>query len=162
MYPTEHGEYVVAQILGKRRHKNECQYRILWEGYPEDQATWEPIKHLTKIPDMVWEYNQNHKKRKKKKTKRAVVSYSKGASMPNTSVNLLTQDTVSYCDDDSIEEILGINLNREVVVKLKPKNGYQHEEVYTNVDEIRKKESEYNKLVAYALDNEQYYYLSQL
>ena len=159
MYPTLNGEYEVSKILGKRKHKGRYQYLILWEGYPESQSTWEPREHLKKIAYMVKEYNQNHRRRKKSRGN--LISLSKISNVQKGSINLWTQDTESYSEDDSIDEILGMNINGEVMVKLKPKSGLQHEVAYTNVDKIRQKEGEYDKLMTYVVANGISYYLPQ-
>ena len=39
-------EYVVEKILDKRIYKNQTQYLIKWDGYPENQSTWEPKDNL--------------------------------------------------------------------------------------------------------------------
>ncbi|KAI2467663.1 hypothetical protein F4781DRAFT_401244 [Annulohypoxylon bovei var. microspora] len=42
-------EWVVEELCAERPHPDmpgEMQYLIMWEGFPLDQCTWEPTKHL--------------------------------------------------------------------------------------------------------------------
>ncbi len=53
--------YVVDYLFGKRvvvpaRGKPVTQYRVCWEGYSLDEATWEPEANLP--PQLVREYNR--------------------------------------------------------------------------------------------------------
>jgi transposase InsO family protein len=38
--------YDVDRIIGKRKCNGRTEYHVLWEGYDEDEATWEPIDHV--------------------------------------------------------------------------------------------------------------------
>jgi hypothetical protein len=42
-------QYIVERIIGKREVGKITQYCIKWEGFPIEQATWEPLEHLTRI-----------------------------------------------------------------------------------------------------------------
>lgn len=43
--PRPKGDYLVERILNSRRRKGLLQYQMLWEGFPLEMASWEPI-HL--------------------------------------------------------------------------------------------------------------------
>ena len=54
--------YEVDRIIGKRvRGRNRTvQYLVLWKGYPEHEATWEPAARLKEdAPEAVAEYEEN-------------------------------------------------------------------------------------------------------
>ena len=52
--------YNVERILGKRKNHGKLEYLVKWEGFPDDQNTWEPIKHLSNVSHLISEYeNQN-------------------------------------------------------------------------------------------------------
>jgi hypothetical protein len=53
-------EYVVEKVLGKRNTNGVIEYKIKWQGYPLDQATWEPKSNLTKITNLIKEYENKH------------------------------------------------------------------------------------------------------
>jgi len=38
--------FTVEKILDKRREGRRIFYYVKWEGYGEDQATWEPLSNL--------------------------------------------------------------------------------------------------------------------
>lgn len=50
------GFYSVEKIIGRRVRNGEDQYLLKWVGYPRSQATWEPVKNLKPIQDMIDEY----------------------------------------------------------------------------------------------------------
>jgi hypothetical protein len=41
-------------------------YKIKWEGYSKNEATWEPLKNLDKITDMIEDFDLNFKKIRKR------------------------------------------------------------------------------------------------
>jgi hypothetical protein len=51
----------VDKIIGKRsRQKNKLwlgfEYLVLWQGYPESEATWEPEEHLKHLQNLIKDY----------------------------------------------------------------------------------------------------------
>jgi hypothetical protein len=51
--------YIVEKIIGRRENKNgNYQYQVRWQGYPDSQATWEPIEHLDNCTELLNEYHQ--------------------------------------------------------------------------------------------------------
>lgn len=58
------GGYEVESIMLKRltpkgntsSNAGKPEYLIKWVGYPATQATWEPLKNLENVLDMVEEY----------------------------------------------------------------------------------------------------------
>lgn len=42
--PRPKGDYLVERILNSRRRKGLLQYQMLWEGFPLEMASWEPIR----------------------------------------------------------------------------------------------------------------------
>jgi hypothetical protein len=39
-------EWVVDRIIGKRYNRRRLEYKVLWQGWPAHEATWEPVAHL--------------------------------------------------------------------------------------------------------------------
>ena len=60
--------YRVESILNHRLNAksnsaattDQKEYLIKWEGYSTQECTWEPIKNLSTIKEMVTEYDQKH------------------------------------------------------------------------------------------------------
>ena len=46
-------EYAVQAILARRFVRGSAQYLTLWEGFPKEDATWEPLSHLVNAKRMV-------------------------------------------------------------------------------------------------------------
>ena len=42
--PRPNGDYLVERILNSRRRQGLLQYQMLWEGFPLEMASWEPIR----------------------------------------------------------------------------------------------------------------------
>lgn len=51
--------WVVERILDKRPHRGGAQYLVLWKGYPQEEATWEPASALSSAPDAVRDYESS-------------------------------------------------------------------------------------------------------
>ena len=55
-------EYVVERIMEKRiivrSGTRSVEYLVKWEGYPEYDATWEPVAHLHNVLDLVQAFEQ--------------------------------------------------------------------------------------------------------
>jgi hypothetical protein len=50
-------EYEVEKILDHRRHRKQLQYLVKWVGYPEHDASWEPVENLEHSAELITEYN---------------------------------------------------------------------------------------------------------
>ena len=53
------GFYKVEAIIGRRIKFGKKQYLIKWKDFPEEQATWEPIKNLENIYWEVEKYDRD-------------------------------------------------------------------------------------------------------
>lgn len=53
-------EYEVEALLQHRYVCNHLQILVLWKGYPLEEATWEPMAHLVKSPDLLQDYFRRH------------------------------------------------------------------------------------------------------
>jgi hypothetical protein len=60
----------VANILDKKVIEGNPYYFIEWEGYPLEEATWEPIKHLENCLDLVEEFEKKCEMKPKKQPKK--------------------------------------------------------------------------------------------
>ena len=69
--------YTVEKILDRRKINGQFEYKIKWEGYAMNESTWEPMKNLETIKELVEEYNRTHPKTEKKRPSKA--SYKKNS-----------------------------------------------------------------------------------
>ncbi|CCF51517.1 hypothetical protein NDA10_006902 [Ustilago hordei] len=56
--PDEELEFEVEAIVVKRGHGRQLEYKVLWQGYPEEAASWEPVACLN-CPDLIREYEDS-------------------------------------------------------------------------------------------------------
>jgi hypothetical protein len=50
--------YIVREIVGKRKNLEGLNKKILWEGYSDDDFTWEPLKNLENVEYLIKEYEE--------------------------------------------------------------------------------------------------------
>ena len=51
---SEEEEWVVERIVKKRVVRGNIEYWVKWEGWPDDQNTWEPEENLTHCPEVTF------------------------------------------------------------------------------------------------------------
>ncbi len=56
----EEGEYEVEQILDKEVKRGKPVYLVKWKGYPESDATWEPVNNLGNVKNLIQQYEASH------------------------------------------------------------------------------------------------------
>jgi hypothetical protein len=54
---AEDEEYEVEKILGRESVNGEIYYLVNWKGYPPEENTWEPVRHLN-CQEKIQEYHQ--------------------------------------------------------------------------------------------------------
>ncbi|XP_052839551.1 chromobox protein homolog hpl-1 [Drosophila gunungcola] len=47
---------LVEKFIGKRFLRGRAQYLAKWEGYPEEESTWEPMENLGNCATLVADY----------------------------------------------------------------------------------------------------------
>ncbi|KAJ1570657.1 hypothetical protein NDA11_002443 [Ustilago hordei] len=53
--PDEDLDFEVEALINKRSHNGTTEYKVLWRGYSEEAASWEPVENLN-CPDLIPEY----------------------------------------------------------------------------------------------------------
>ncbi|CAD8197922.1 unnamed protein product [Paramecium octaurelia] len=54
-------EYMVEAITNKRFKNGRAEYEIKWQGYSDNEKTWEPIENLQSVMTYVLEFEQSLK-----------------------------------------------------------------------------------------------------
>jgi hypothetical protein len=52
-------QWVVEKVVSDRTKRNKIQFLVHWKGYPEHEATWEPLDHMAGAEEAIEEYWQN-------------------------------------------------------------------------------------------------------
>ncbi|SPC67538.1 uncharacterized protein UHOD_11769 [Ustilago sp. UG-2017b] len=53
--PDEDLDFEVEALIDKRSFNGTMEYKVLWRGYSEEAASWEPVSNLD-CPDLIREY----------------------------------------------------------------------------------------------------------
>ncbi|KAJ1041144.1 hypothetical protein NDA10_002770 [Ustilago hordei] len=53
--PDEDLDFEVEALINKRSHNGTTEYKVLWRGYSEEAASWEPVENLN-CPDLIQEH----------------------------------------------------------------------------------------------------------
>ncbi|KAJ1590295.1 hypothetical protein NDA12_005931 [Ustilago hordei] len=56
--PDEDLNFEVEALIDKRSHNGTTEYKVLWRGYSEEAASWEPVENLN-CPDLIQEYEES-------------------------------------------------------------------------------------------------------
>ena len=57
--------FPAEKILDRKKLGNQYKYLVKIKDFPEEEATWEPIENLYSVLDMIVEFDQNYKPKKK-------------------------------------------------------------------------------------------------
>ncbi|KAJ1573828.1 hypothetical protein NDA15_004704 [Ustilago hordei] len=57
--PDEDLDFEVEALIDKRSHNGTMEYKVLWRGYSEEAASWEPVENLN-CPDLIQEAKHSH------------------------------------------------------------------------------------------------------
>ena len=58
MVKSSEDYYTVEKILEKKKVGKKTLYRVKWEGYSENECTWEPMANLKNVKDIVREFER--------------------------------------------------------------------------------------------------------
>mmetsp|Transcript_22854 Transcript_22854/g.23802 ORF Transcript_22854/g.23802 Transcript_22854/m.23802 type:complete len:240 (-) Transcript_22854:82-801(-) len=103
------GTYIVEKILNKRTKKGKAEYFVKWEGYSDNDNTWEPISHLLNVKYLITDFEESLKSRKSVKIESAGPSLllnkkrktvSSGESANDTNISSQPQSKEANCTDN--------------------------------------------------------------
>jgi Chromo (CHRromatin Organisation MOdifier) domain len=53
-------EYEIEEIHNSRRRQGRLEFLVHWKGYPDEDNTWKPEKHLENAPQVVKQFYDLH------------------------------------------------------------------------------------------------------
>ena len=68
-------EYNVEEILDSRLKRGKIEYLVKWEGYSNEENTWEPLGHLKNAKEAIADFHKKNPLAKKPKTLRYILIY---------------------------------------------------------------------------------------
>jgi hypothetical protein len=76
-------EYAVERVLDHRSMSHgRIEYLVLWEGYPPEEASWEPAAFLANSPELVIQYHDSESAAPRRRRKQAPRQHATRASFP--------------------------------------------------------------------------------
>ena len=103
-------EYIVEKILDKKKTNGIMKYKVKWEGYSENECTWEPRENLSNVKYLIEEYENSIKPKEKIKEKIIKIKPEKEKKLLNNKTNRNNNNS-SIKDDD--ENSKSVNNNSE-------------------------------------------------
>ena len=58
--------YKVDRIIGKKNTRGFIEYKVVWEGWSKEEATWEPVKNLRTVQNLIEEFESRNIRKMKK------------------------------------------------------------------------------------------------
>ncbi len=87
-------EYIVEKILDKRKINGSWKYKVKWEGYSEEECTWEPKENLKNVRYLIEEFESKNKDKEKAKTEK-----------PNLLKKKTNRNNSSFKDDEKSNSV---------------------------------------------------------
>lgn len=108
-------EYVVEKILGEKQEFYEKLFLIKWEGFDDDQNTWEPIEHLAGCRDKIADYRKRRKEeddaiaeqRKQRNAERAAERAAAQQKAREDSINIAVDLQSGMTPEEVAEGLIG-------------------------------------------------------
>lgn len=60
--------WLVEEILDKKTQGGKILYKVKWQGYTVDEATWEPAENVVYIKELIEDFENKHGKGSKPKS----------------------------------------------------------------------------------------------
>jgi hypothetical protein len=95
--------FEVEKIISKNIKNGKTQYLIKWEGYPQDQNTWEPVENLSNISEMINEFEMQEEEK--------MLMNKKSKLNKNTKIN--NKDLIEYYKDYGVDTIVGYDKKKK-------------------------------------------------
>lgn len=57
--------YYVEKVIDKKTEDGKLYYKVVWQGYDEKEATWEPEENLYNVSDLIDDYEEKLQRKKK-------------------------------------------------------------------------------------------------
>jgi hypothetical protein len=119
-------QYVVEKILDKRMRRNKVEYLLQWEGYGEEENTWETEASLN-CPDLVKQYERSlikkYDKLNKSTDKLKKEKVPKSSSEESFVIDKLELSSSNDAVDSVVQEVVGASrMNGEMMFLIQFKN----------------------------------------
>jgi len=130
--PVDADQYVVESVVDKRRRNGKTEYLIKWQGYADEDNTWEPEDNL-ECEELIEEYEQKVKTSTQKSSKSSSpAKKSTPAAKKPTTVS--TREDVGFARGFEAEKIIGVTeLNGDLLYLIQWQGGVEADLVPANI-----------------------------
>lgn len=99
-------EYIVEKILDKKKVGSAWKYKVKWEGYSEEECTWEPRENLRNVKYLIDEFEAKNSDQKEASNEKA--NLLKNKTKRNNHTNSSNKD-ISYRDEENSQSIASVD-----------------------------------------------------
>lgn len=91
-------EYIVEKILDKKKINGVWKYKVKWEGYSEEECTWEPKENLRNVKYLIDEFEGKPNDKDKNKTEKQTLLKNKTKRSNNESKDEEVSNSITLND----------------------------------------------------------------
>jgi hypothetical protein len=112
--------YKVEKIVGERIRKGKAEFLVKWQGYPDDEMTWEPEEHLDGAKDALLEWRAQGQRHKSAETSPEPVVEARGSLSMRIGGIILHLIKIGVPVPEDLVLLLRVIIDKERGHKLEP------------------------------------------
>ena len=115
--------FEVEKIISKKKIGRKILYLVKWEGYPIEEATWEPVANLKNVRDLVQQFESDQ-------AKQTILSELEKSNLTNMhNMNSQASTNISMNSAVSLKQPLPICDSSKTIKKSSPSNESRRDKI---------------------------------